>query len=225
MEKIYTIPVNEAFDACIEDSEKGCPFCEMYKTLEEKELEIILGASMMEPDIRIKTNEAGFCDKHFSKMLKRKNRLSLALMLESHLAHLSKEASGMNSLKRIGNINDSCYICSRIDHQFEKMIETAVWLYENDRDFKVKLEKQSCFCMHHYHKLLTVGKNKLSKKKYPEFESLTEKVNMNYLEALQKDVSWFCKKFDYRYKDEPWGDAKDAPERAIKFLTGFNDEE
>ena len=68
MEKIYTIPVNEAFDACAEDNEKGCPFCEMYRVLQEKELEIILGASMMEPDVRIKTNKQGFCRGHYEKM-------------------------------------------------------------------------------------------------------------------------------------------------------------
>ena len=28
------------------------------------------------------------------------------------------------------------------------------------------------------------------------------------------------KKFDYRYDEEPWGNAKDAPERAIDFLNG-----
>ena len=55
MEKIYTIPVNEAFD------ESGsCPFCRMKKKLEENEIELILGASMMEPDIRIQTNEKAF---------------------------------------------------------------------------------------------------------------------------------------------------------------------
>ena len=90
MEKIYTIPVNEAFDACMEDKTKGCPFCEMFRKVQENELDLILGASMMEPDIRIKTNEMGFCDKHFSMMMKRKNRLGLALMLESHLAHVAK---------------------------------------------------------------------------------------------------------------------------------------
>ena len=221
MEKIYTIPVNEAFDACAEDNTKGCPFCEMYRRLEENELEIILGASMMEPDIRIKTNEMGFCDRHFSKMLKRKNRLGLALMLESHLAHVEKESSGMGAMKKLGKINDSCYVCARADSNFEKMIETAVWLYDKDRDFGEKIKNQSCFCMPHYHKFLTAAKNGLPKKKYSDFEALTEKVYMDYLEELQKDVSRFCKKFDYRFKDEPWGNAKDAPERAIKFLTGF----
>ena len=49
---------------------------------------------------------------------------------------------------------------------------------------------------------------------------LVSKVNESYLTELSADVSWFCKKFDYRYDEEPWGNAKDAPERAIKFLTG-----
>ena len=48
-EKIYTIPVNEAFDEY-----DGCPFCRMRRTLEDNERELIMGASMMEPDTRIK---------------------------------------------------------------------------------------------------------------------------------------------------------------------------
>lgn len=225
MEKIYTIPVNEAFDTCAQDNTKGCPFCEMYKTLQENELETILGASMMEPDIRIKTNEMGFCDKHFSLMLKRKNRLSLALMLESHLAHIKEKANGITAMKNIGKINDSCYICSRIGYNFDKMFETAVWLYDKDKAFEEKIKKQSCFCMHHYHKFLTFGKKDLNKRKYSDFERLIENINANYLDTLQEDVGWFCKKFDYRYAKEPWGNAQDSLERTIKFLTGFGEEE
>ena len=220
MEKIYTIPVNEAFDACAEDQDKGCPFCEMHRVLEENELEIILGASMMEPDIRIKTNEQGFCDKHYSKMLKRKNRLGLALMLESHLAEVEKDCSGIGAIKKIGKLNDSCYVCSRIEHNFGKMFETAAWLYDKDRDFSKKIEKQSYFCLPHYQKLLLASSKALSKKRYADFEQLIKGINQRYLETLKEDVSWFCKKFDYRYREEPWGNAKDSPERAIRFLTG-----
>ena len=39
-------------------------------------------------------------------------------------------------------------------------------------------------------------------------------------DELRGDVSWFCKKFDYRYENEDWGNSKDAVERAIKFLCG-----
>ena len=90
LEKIYTIPVNEAFDACRDDATCGCPICVLRKRLEKDELEIILGAAMMDPDIRIKTNEQGFCGRHFDMMLERNNRLGLALILESHLAEVRK---------------------------------------------------------------------------------------------------------------------------------------
>jgi len=56
MEQIYTIPVNEAFDASRADHTCGCPMCTLYRKLEENELELILGASMLEPDVRIQTN-------------------------------------------------------------------------------------------------------------------------------------------------------------------------
>ena len=62
MDTIYTIPVNEAFEASAADSSCGCPFCALYNKLEDDELELILGASMMEPDVRIKTNMKAFAE-------------------------------------------------------------------------------------------------------------------------------------------------------------------
>ena len=90
MEQIYTIPVNEAFEASAADASLGCPFCRLYNQLEDNELDLILGASMMEPDVRVKTNEQGFCATHFAMMLRRPKRLPLALLLESHLAEQKK---------------------------------------------------------------------------------------------------------------------------------------
>ena len=79
-EKIYTIPVTEAFE-----KKDGCPFCRLRRDLEDAERDLIMGASMMEPDIRQNTNALGFCRRHYDKMLVMNNKLSLALMLESHL--------------------------------------------------------------------------------------------------------------------------------------------
>lgn len=33
--------------------------------------------------------------------------------------------------------------------------------------------------------------------------------------AFAKDLDWYIDKFDYRYKDEPWKNSKDAIERTI----------
>ena len=56
------------------------------------------------------------------------------------------------------------------------------------------------------------------KKQFAAFEKQSAEVVLEYFDALREDVSWFCKKFDYRYNDEPWYNSKDAVERAIKFL-------
>ena len=102
MEHIYTIPVNEAFEASRDDASCGCPFCTLYNKLEENELELILGASMMEPDIRIMTNKEGFCRTHYDMMFTRKNRLGMALTLESHLAELKDEIKNGGFLQKAG---------------------------------------------------------------------------------------------------------------------------
>ena len=226
MEQIYTIPVNEAFEASAADKSCGCPFCALYNKLENDELELILGASMMEPDVRIKTNKTGFCRTHYDMMFVRKNRLGMALTLESHLDQLKKElrdgglggGTGSKPIKRIGELEETCYVCSRISNNFEHMIDTAVYLWQTDEDFAPKLKAQPYFCLSHYRKLLAYGQRRLGKKKQPEFAAQCAKVVETYFDELQKDVSWFCKKFDYRYDAEPWYNSKDAVERAFKFL-------
>ena len=229
MEKIYTIPVNEAFDNSREDKSCGCAMCALERKLEENELDIILGAAMMEPDIRIKTNEAGFCARHYDMMFEMKNRLGLALMLESHLDEwrdklkpTGLKALGASPEKRIGHIHalgESCYVCGRAAFHFEKMNETAVILWDTEKEFRDKFAEQPYICLEHYAKLLEYAKKRLSKKRFGEFAEAADTLVFTYYDKLREDVKWFIKKFDYRYDEEPWGDAKDAVERAIKFLS------
>ncbi|MBE6557930.1 MAG: hypothetical protein E7661_02825 [Ruminococcaceae bacterium] len=226
MEQIYTIPVNEAFEASRDDHTCGCPMCAIYRKLEENELDLILGASMMEPDVRIKTNEQGFCRLHYDLMFVRKNRLGMALTLESHLKELQGDIKdggllgtpGSKPVKRIAELEQSCYVCKRINYHFEHMAECVVYLWDADEDFGPKLRAQPYFCIPHYKKLLEYGQKRLNKKKLAQFSAEVGKVVNDYMTTLTEDVSWFCKKFDYRYDAEPWYNSKDAVERAIKFI-------
>ncbi len=263
LEKIYTIPVNEAFDACAlteipdaaapaaepantaeasgaaetaltetaTEAMPECPFCRLYQKLQEDELDIILGASMMDPDIRIRTNQLGFCQTHYRKMLGRRNRLGMALMLESHLNTLREEidSGGLGSLlrgketaalERIGKLEQTCYVCERINASMGKMVENAVYLWESERDFREKLKRQPYFCLPHYRQYLAIGKEKMGRRDFPDFRNYLAQVVCRYFDALRADTSLFIKKFDYRYEAEPWGNSKTAVERAVKFLKG-----
>ena len=231
METIYTIPINEAFEGAIEAAERGeciCPLCTVSKKLEEDELDLILGASMMEPDIRIKTNEQGFCGDHFSKMLRRQKRLPLALMLESHLHELNAllnkkgilRTSPDKGAKRLASLREDCYVCARVNRNLTRMLSNAVYMWESDPEFVKKVKAQKCICLEHFSLLLSAASKTLNKRKYAALYEDFSVPAYSYLDELCGDVSHFCKKFDYRYEDEPWGNAKDSVERAIRFLSG-----
>lgn len=80
-EKIYTIQVTEAFRKDCE-----CCMCILEKQLEDESVDYILGASLMEPDHHMITNEKGFCSKHFEMLYnKQENRLGLGLVIDTHL--------------------------------------------------------------------------------------------------------------------------------------------
>ncbi|MBQ8404328.1 MAG: hypothetical protein IJX55_07900 [Clostridia bacterium] len=227
-ETIYTIPINEAFDKTEESETPSCPFCELYEMLENNALEAVMGAAMMEPDIRIETNRLGFCRNHFNRIYEKGNRLGLALILESHIAEVNEkvfkkplfDSKGEKSEKAIESISESCYLCNKIAYSLTKMFSNTIYIWETDEDFRRKFKNQRCFCLPHYRKLLQYGRNDLDKKQFAEFFEVAKGIEKKYIESLGEDVSWFCKKFDYRYDNEPWGTAKDSVPRALDFLSG-----
>ncbi len=228
MEQIYTIPVNEAFEEVEKKPECGCPFCVLYKKLQGDELDIILGASMMEPDIRIKTNEQGFCLPHYNMMLKKKRMLGMGLMMESHLASVERRIEGRGALlaspksavSELSELEASCYVCGRINKNLDAMIATAVYLFESDPAFPRRFSAAPYFCLPHYRKMIDYASKKMNKKRFTELYGAAKKLQEAYLSSLKTDVSWFCKKFDYRYDEEPWYNSKDSVQRAIRFLSG-----
>ena len=218
-EKIYTIPVNESFDRY-----EGCPVCHLHDTQESNELDIMLGGAMMEPDIRIQTNKLGFCGDHLQKLYDKGNRLSLALILQTHLTELTdkcfkKKGSLRGDASTLDEMVNSCYICNRLDRNMNNFFATIFYLYRAEPEFREKLQKQPYFCLHHYTELLNRAPKSLHKKEIDDFFTDLKGVEKAYVEKLNEDIDWFCKKFDYRFKDEDWKDSKDAVERVVKFLT------
>ena len=228
MEKIYTIPVNEAFDASAADKSCGCPFCTLYNGLEKKETDAILGAAMMEPDVRIETNRAGFCSVHFSQMLKQKNRLSLALMLQTHLdetrGHLfsrKKLFEPKNSRKkRLSEINESCFVCEKVDWGMERLMRTFFEMF-GDAQFRKLFSEQEFICLPHFDLLQSIAPNYLKKQELDSFNEMCGQLTEKYMNTLYDDVSKFCSMYDYRSsgKDADWGNSRDSIERAVGFLT------
>lgn len=232
-EQLYTIPINEAFDQF-----EGCPLCRLRSKLETQSLNYIMGAAMMEPDIRIVTNKKGFCRTHFHKMLSMGNRLSLALMLESHLASVSnlipeasdKKPGKLGKLKKYDGETPaeplmeqvkSCYVCERAAEFEQKYVSNVVYIWKKDPAFREKLKNQPYFCMEHAAALLSTGKKDMSEANYLTFSQDILTLLRDHLSTLRKDVTTFCRSFDHENAGKPLSqEARFSVENSIAFLSG-----
>lgn len=239
-EKIYTIPVNEAFE-----TSDGCPFCRLKNKLERERAEYTLGASMMEPDARMLTNTLGFCDKHFEMIFERPNKLSLALVLETHLDDVRRKigCAGAGLLKEdtkkggifkkkentetealciaIDFAVSGCAICSHVNSTMERYFDVFFYMWENDKEFRAKFDKCEGLCLPHYKDAVQKSAQYLKKDAARRFSASLYEKQCEFLDGLQEDIHKFTLKFDYRNKDMPWGSAKDAPKRVIGCLSGI----
>lgn len=232
-EQLYTIPINESFDEY-----QGCPICRLRDKLETQSLNYIMGAAMMEPDVRIVTNRTGFCHSHFHRMMKMGNRLSLALMLESHLptvyglipAPSDKKPRKLGKLRKydgdtpaeaLAQQAKSCFVCNRAAEAEKKYISNVVYIWKKDAAFREKLKKQPYFCLEHTALLLEAGKNELSEADYLAFSQELLELCRKQLTVLHQNVHDFCRSFDHENATKPLtDDARYAVEHTIAFLSG-----
>lgn len=237
-EKIYTIPVNDAFEEACE-----CPLCSMHEKLEQDMLYFVLDNSYMEDDIRMETNEQGFCQAHYQKLMLADNRLGVALMLQTHMQKVQRDLAklskpGTSSAKK-GLLSksreqveskvsaythlhkESCYICNRINSTFNIYLDTFFYLWKQDKDFITKVKNSQGFCIHHYSALYDLASIKLSGTAQTEFLNILVPLQNDNITRVLDDLSWYITKFDYRFKDEPWKNSKDAIIRAIKKISSL----
>ena len=237
-ETIYTIPVNDAYDSDCE-----CPLCLLRKKAEDNEIEYYLGPSLMEPDTRIITNKTGFCPDHMAKLNKKvTNRLGLALVIHTHLLDYDKDITDdltdaapakaglikgrsndyKNTLRSLADRIDArtatCPVCEKMNKTIDRYNEVIMHMFSHDDAFKQKFIKAG-HCLPHTASLLRTAAAKLSQNDAADFVNALSESNKAQFSELEKDVEWFTLKFDYRNKDKPWGNSKNAIQRAMRFLS------
>lgn len=230
-EQIYAIPVNDAFTADCE-----CPVCQMFHTLEMDSVEYTMGPSYMEDDTRALTDEKGFCEKHLRMVYDQENRLGMAWVMKTHFdktindvkknmpsgpAKLIKKGIPTSSLiKYIDKLNASCFVCDRINNFFDQYVDTIFFLWKKDEAFVEKFKNTKGFCTPHYSLLLKKAVNYLNGEALEEFVRITNELYITNMERVRDDLAWFINKFDYKYQNEPWYNAKDSVIRSLVKTNG-----
>lgn len=232
-EKLYTIPVNDAFR---EDCE--CPICSMYRSIEKDALRTTMSGYMVE-ERRMESNKVGFCERHMGMLFAGEDRLGLAWMIKTHMEHITKEIEkrqkapikAVSLFKKKAEPNEltnyldfldhSCFVCDKINDMFENYLGTIFFLYKKEADFRKLFNESKGFCTSHYKMLLERAPKELSGEVLQNFVKDVNRLYLENMKRVTEDVSWFIDKFDYRFKDEPWKNSKDAVPRAMIKLNGI----
>ncbi|HAL74424.1 MAG TPA: ABC transporter substrate-binding protein [Clostridiales bacterium] len=240
-EKIYTIPVNDAYA-----SAGPCPLCSLESTMNDNLLAYYLGPSLMEPDVRQVTNDRGFCRDHLTALYKREeNRLGLGLMLHTHTSHLlsdlgtvlDKSVPAGNARLFSGRQKDfrqnllaaadrveqrirSCVICDRLEQTMDRYLDVIFYQYFTEPSFKKRFDDGDGYCLPHTALLLRGAAKYLNQNQAAEFVASLAAMQNKSLQTLSDDIEWFTLKFDYRNHDKDWKNSKDALPRAICKLGG-----
>jgi hypothetical protein len=78
------------------------------------------------------------------------------------------------------------------------------------------------FCLSHFVIILDIAPRKLNEQGWIVFKEQVILVQLETLKTLEADLGWYIKKFDYINADKPWGNSKDALQRAINTVAGHN---
>ena len=241
-ENIATIPLIDAFHAGDE-----CPFCNLERAAEQHAVSFILGSAYMEDDIREKTDSSGFCRHHFKMMYDYGNRLGNALILSTHIKKLNEEltkelegfapgkASFLTRLKKteagkeepktalgawLSEKEASCYVCDHFRQIYGRYLDTFFDLYKKDDEFRSLFLNSKGFCLPHFKDLVETAENKLNDEQKKSFYPSAFSLMQDNLDRLQKEVSWFVEKNDYRNKDKEWGTSADSIQRGMQKCAG-----
>ncbi len=233
-----TIPVWEAMEWKSE-----CPLCSLEHKTELEEIDRTLGASVMEPDVRVRFNERGACRRHQQMLFNGPNKLGHALLMDSHakerLAALQKLQAATKARKNIKvrwfgrddttettaaqlkRLTDRCVVCEAMDTHMARYLTTFLHLWKTSADFRAVWKDSKGVCLPHLQQLLETARGTLSAHEQNEFAFEALDFLTRRLADDERDLSWFTQKYDYRNQAQPWGESKTAVERTVNCLRGW----
>ena len=239
-ETIYTIPINEAFDA-----ECNCAICAIENKIENEEIEYTLGPAMMEPDFRIISNDKGFCKTHYKRLLQNGKSLPMALVLQTHIEKQSKEiffdkvlkeskntflkkkseefASAKKITEHIENLNNSCVICERTQDTMNRYFNNLIYMWKSTPEFREKFSSKKGFCIPHFSKLLKYAMDGLNEKEFKIFYHTIIHMQEQTQNDLYNNISDFILLFDHNSTNtNPDENIKNSIKHSVEYLSSLN---
>ena len=213
-----------------------CPFCALRSMIEKQSVERFLGGAVMEPDIRIRTNAAGFCPAHHRMLMEQKDYHGYALMMDTRLKEAVGQAApvlsalakgslfgGRNTDKaarKLLEITSRCLVCESMRDHVKAYRETFFRLYRQDGAFRAAFAAGHGVCLSDLPDLVSDAGKHLSGEVQRGFLEAVSKTALQSFETAQEDLDALCSSFHVgsEHKNNPR--CRGALERAVNLLRG-----
>jgi len=203
------------------EKSKTCPLCDLDKASVQKHITDMLYESVNDRGLRKKLEkQKGFCAFHGELIVKHGDALGIAILhidqMQSLLDCLDNAGSNLPKIKNTDHAgwteHSGCAICEAGRAAAKRHMEVFIELMDDDI-MKNYLEKFPGFCSNHLFRIL----EKLGK---PDHARYLLKLHVERYKSLLADLKEFCRKNDYRFRNETSGRESDSWQKAVQIVSG-----
>ncbi len=231
------LEISKVHDAYREGGE--CPLCLLAEWAEETYLRSFQHSRIMEPNVRVKTNDSGFCPLHYRALYQRENKLGLGLMVHTHLqtalpfirsAMETMRAAAASGRKGVGRLDDAassmeslhdrCFICDLLSTDLDRYAFTIMYLWRRDEEFLGTFRSSRGFCLSHFLAMLAKGRQMLRADRLERWLQDCIPLMTASLEALERDLLAFTQLHHDANRSMGSDDERTALSRALQKLAG-----
>lgn len=206
----------------------GCPVCRLVEQDVARYLDYFLWENVNDPELRRGLYEAlGFCRDHLRILAAHPGAsLGLALIAQdiweevlkateragASLAHRRRAASAARYQKSL-TPRRNCPVCDYAHGQEGLYLDVLLERLVGENGLLAAYEASDGLCLPHFRQALTRNATETA---------LQELLRAQHAiwQRLKADLDEFIRKNDYRFRDEPWGEERDAWLRAWVALVG-----
>jgi hypothetical protein len=228
------LEISKVHDAYVQPGE--CPLCLLHHAAEETYLRSFTHSRVMEPNVRVQTNESGFCPDHYRKLYERENKLGLALVVHTHLvkqapalqASLAAAAQagkrgrsgGEEAAAMIRKLQAACFLCHLLRADRDRYCFTILYLWNKDPEFLPVFKASRGFCLPHFADMCDSARVNLRNERLERWMAESTALMAEAIQRLEKDVLAFTQ----LHKDSNRGlgteEERSALSRTLQKLAG-----
>jgi hypothetical protein len=218
----------------------SCPLCVLMDSAERTYLLSFQHSRVMEPNVRVKTNEIGFCPDHLGKLYQGENKLGLGLVLLTHLQEKTidlhaaldgsieaAQAKARERAKRIHQIigsieslRDSCFICNLLGKDLIRYTWTILYLWRKDPTFPEVYGASRGFCLSHFCAVLATASDILRGDPLSRWLKETVPLMKKALDGLEKDLLAFTQLHQAGNRSLGTDEERTALARTVQMFAG-----